>query len=91
MEREERGYFAYRKFGGRLVIVLHLCLERVQRGEKMKWQRRKGRKLDEPPLPLVLLLDLVLVTPPPPSRPPSFSLYFHSQIEAERFIYYRYY
>ena len=34
MKREERGYFAYRKFGGRLVIVLHLCLERAQRGEK---------------------------------------------------------
>lgn len=27
MEREERGYFAYRKFGGRLVIVLHLFRE----------------------------------------------------------------
>lgn len=42
MEREERGYFAYRKFGDRLVIVFHLCLERPQRGGKVKWQRAKA-------------------------------------------------
>ena len=90
MEREERGYFAYRKFGDRLVIVFHPCLERAQRGEKVKWQWHKGRKSRVSPLhPQYCRWARFLVTPY--QQTASFSLYFHSQIETERPIYYRYY
>lgn len=44
MEKEGRIYFANRKFGGRLAIILCLCLERVKRSYEVKRQRDKGRK-----------------------------------------------
>lgn len=46
MEKEERVYSAYKKFGSRLAVALSLCLERVQRGDKVKQQMGKGRKLE---------------------------------------------
>lgn len=89
MEREERGYFAYRKFGDRLVIVFSPVFREASEGRKSEMAEGKGRKPGVSPLHPHCRWSWVLVTLS--QQTASFSLYFHSQIEAERPIYCRYY